>query len=292
MWDYIIDDESGIVKYKGNLEDDLRGYGVSSEAIEKAKKEKIEFKNELPYYESNGTSREIRLVPVDRVKALWRGTPGKSVFENVESMRRGEREPFRFKSALMYLTEFGLDRLKESYQNLEYATPRYVYYQDDDIYYVNDGTHRTLIAKLIGAPYIKAEVTVCHCNYVKKAKYDAEMSLRKKHHIIQIKRSPYGRMFYGDYSLYIDENGKTMVARCYDDCIDANDFYGSIKKLDMKLTKIENQRNKMIKLASCVKNIYKFVTKDDEFDSYYENMEDDNVMFTKGIPVFLYNECK
>lgn len=100
---------------------------------------------------------------MSKVIGTSRGTVGKSVFENVRIIPDGEREPKRFKGCFDFLNSMTLEELKESYKEL-FNPVKMVYYKDDEEYYlVTDGNHRTLTAMLLGAEYIRADVTTMYC---------------------------------------------------------------------------------------------------------------------------------
>ncbi len=292
MWNYKNNYKDGWVTYDGNLEEDLIKAGVPKIKIEEAKKTIVLYKNEIPYYDSWEPEREIRLVPVNKIVGFSRSTVGMSIYDNVSYMGLGDREPTRFNSALMYLTELGYEGLCKSYRELEDNLPRIDYYENDDIYIVDgDGNHRSLVAKLIGASYIRAKVVTKHCNYDLKDKYETEKKFRKKHKITEIKKCIYGRTFYGDYSFYFNRDGELYRANCFDDCISDN-FYESIVALDQKMSQHENLQDFFESKPKFFKEAYKFLAGSKEFDNYIKVNEYDNMLWTNGVPCYLYKDIK
>lgn len=160
MFEYKFCKDSGCQEYDGDLEKDLIQIGVSKEHIEKMKNEII-----LPtpmYYPVNSSlCRETKLVPLNRVVAFSRGNAGKSVFENVRSIKKGEREPYKFADCWSHIDSLnGIVQMHNSFESGNWNEPiKMVHEITKDVYFVSvNGNHRTLMAKLLGAPYIKANV--------------------------------------------------------------------------------------------------------------------------------------
>lgn len=168
---YTYDCENDKYVFTGDLTEYLLKAGVSSEHIRKMKSKILE--NDRGIYQRYPDLKSlergyIKLVPIDKVVGTSRGTVGLSVYENVRTMRSGDREPYRFERCLCFLDEMSLKELRKSYEEL-YDPVRMEYYVDDDEYFVSeDGNHRTLVAMLLGAQYIRAKVTNGYCDTVKK----------------------------------------------------------------------------------------------------------------------------
>lgn len=115
--------------------------------------------NKDDYYFIDEQDKGEYLVPLEKVIGASRGTVGDSVLNNVKMMHDGVREPSRFYNCFHFLDNMTLEKLKLSYETL-FCPVVMIYYEEDDEYYVSsDGNHRTLIAMLIGAKFIKAKCT-------------------------------------------------------------------------------------------------------------------------------------
>lgn len=186
---YVYDEQKEMYIFDGDFEKFLIDIGVEKKHILKMKNKILQFDRGCYQDLSKTDSKErdyVCLVPLSKVVGTSRGTIGWSVYDNVRMMRKGEREPTRFKSCFDYLDKMSLDELKESYQNLSYPV-NMVYCVDDDEYYlINDGNHRTLTAMLIGADKIKASVTNQHCDLLKKRKFESGKAFEEKYSIVQI----------------------------------------------------------------------------------------------------------
>lgn len=173
-------------EFDGDFDQYLLDIGVSEEHISNMK-DKILEGPRADYY-GNYEHPDIgktELVPLEKVIGTSRCSIGKSVYENVRRMGHSEREPHRFIGCFNFLNSMILDDLKKSYETLPSPVDM-VYYKDDDVYYVNNGNHRTLTAMLLGASYIKAKVTIAHCDSAKKKRYFACQEFYKKYSIYKI----------------------------------------------------------------------------------------------------------
>ena len=234
--------------FDGDLEQYLLNKGVEAEHINKMKEKKLQRDKER-YYNSNYLKtgkfeRENKLVPLSRVIGVSRGTVGKSVFENVRTMKDGEREPYRFQSCFGFLNKMTLEELKESYKKV--FPVEMVYYKEEDEYYLtSDGNHRTLTAMLLGAKYINANVTPLYCDFEKRDKCLAVDKFYDDFNIIQINHS-----YIGVEIVFVDDEGCYVVCG-FSDRIDEN-CHEYISKLsdeiraDIKLVKILERVPKII----------------------------------------------
>lgn len=169
---YIFD--SSLTKY-------LLDNGVKREDIVKSRYKILESNYRSFYYKPTGVS-ELIPIPLERVIGTNRSRSWTSVYDNVKccSTKGISLDYTRFEDCFTFLKDLGVDKLKESYINLK--KPIHVsYYEDDDVYYVDlDGNHRTLVAMLVGAKQILAEVDHYKCDISKKIQYDRTILIFKK----------------------------------------------------------------------------------------------------------------
>ncbi len=233
-------EENNVYVFDGDLERFLIDKGVEGEYIGKMKKKNLQSDKERyynsKYIESSKFERENRLVPLSKVIGTSRGTVGKSVYDNVRTMKDGEREPTRFYSCLNFLNRMSLEDLRESYKNI-YPVEMEYYTEEDEYYVTSDGNHRTLTAMLVGAEYINANVTPLYCDFEKKNKCIAVESFYNHFNIFRIEYSYIGvKIIFTDNKNYyiVDGFSKRKCESCYEYIEKISD---EINK-DMKLVKI------------------------------------------------------
>ncbi len=116
----------------------------------------------LFYYEQEETI--CSNIPLSKIKSLgFRGSSGLSWFDHVcgKGVNIDER---RCQEAFEHLVKKPLEDFQKFYKQFPV---KLIYFEDDDFYAVNgDGTHRTLWAKITGAPAISAEITIARKNYL------------------------------------------------------------------------------------------------------------------------------
>ena len=179
-------------EYDGEFEQYLLRIGVRKGHIQRMKEKKLQYDRDK-YFWKKECDEKNRLVPLQRVIGVSRGTVGDSVFENVRTMQEWERDHYRFEKCFDYLDRMSLNELIKSYEKLNYPV-KMVYYKDDDKYFLTtDGNHRTLTAMILGAEYIKADVTVMIGDKEKKEKYLAECDFYNKYSIFRIFASKRGK---------------------------------------------------------------------------------------------------
>lgn len=242
------DNGNRVYIFDGDLEQFLLDKGVEAEHIERMKEKKLQHDKER-YYNSNYLEtgkyeREKRLVPLSRVIGMSRGTIGKSVFENVRTMRDGEREPSRFYSCFSFLNRMTLEELRESYKNI-YPVEMDYYVEEDEYYLTSDGNHRTLTAMLLGAEYINANVTPMYCDFEKRNKCLAVDKFYEDFNIIQI-----SYFYMGVEIVFADDEGYYAVngfSRGRDEnCYEYINKLSNEIKVDMRMVKIWSKLPKFI----------------------------------------------
>ena len=152
--------------YVGDLELDLLNLGISKEHIERMKSTYVA--PELTYYQ--GTSEvSTRIVPLSKVIGFKRACVNQSIFDCVRHIKDGELDYRRFQDCFSYLRGRSLPELYLSYKQGKWPEKVLInHYVEEDTYYVSgNGNHRAIFAKLLGAPYILAEVTEMHENETK-----------------------------------------------------------------------------------------------------------------------------
>lgn len=189
MYKYLEDKD--LYCFACDLKEYLLAKGVSKEHIERMKNKTMEpdrYEYHItPPIGSAGREYEA-LVPIDSIIGTNRATVGDSVFDNVNQMHSGEREPYRFTKCFNYLNEMTLDELKQSYENMETSGEpvRMMHYLEDDTYYVTNGNHRALTAMLLGAPTMRAKVIDAKCDENTKRKYIYEENFKSEYKIEDI----------------------------------------------------------------------------------------------------------
>lgn len=117
-----------------------------------------EYPYELYYDEVGNSEKLYRDVPLKKIKSLgFRGTSGVSWFDHACYNGTDNIDIGRCEKAFEYLKKQSLEEFHTYYQH---SPVKLVHYEDDDFYAVyGDGTHRTIWAKITGAPTIYAQVT-------------------------------------------------------------------------------------------------------------------------------------
>lgn len=241
-------------EFDGDFEKYLLDIGVSIQHIKKMKN-KIMQPGRYEYYNTISEGNK-ELVQLEKVIGTNRATVGKSVFENVRKMKRGDREPMRFITCFSFLEQMSFAELMVSYQTC--SPVHMTYFKEDDEYYLhNDGNHRTLTAMLLGAPYINAIVDIAECDTEKRGKFFAVKEFYKKYHIYLIKKI--GNRFD---IIYIDEKNNLYEVIGYTGRMENEDCYDLINKLTEE---IESDKAELKKLEKYPKIIRKFILKKDKY---------------------------
>ena len=106
---YAYDEEKKRFFFANDLQEYLLDYGVEIEHIKNMQSRVLEQDRDVyqDFPEIDSPERGyITLVPLDKVIGTSRGDVGFSVYENVRSMYRGDREPYRFENCLVILRSF------------------------------------------------------------------------------------------------------------------------------------------------------------------------------------------
>ncbi|MCY7990980.1 hypothetical protein [Bacillus haynesii] len=118
----------------------------------------------LFYYEEKEELAILSDIPLSKIKSLgYRGSSGLSWYDH--ALGKGSNISIRRSlRTYQYLENQSLEEFQRFFKQ---SPVRLIYFEDDDFYAVNgDGTHRTLWAKITGAPTILAEITIARKNYL------------------------------------------------------------------------------------------------------------------------------
>lgn len=238
--------------FNGNLEEYLFSLGVSQEHVDRMKKKVIQ-KNKNIYYsfvrnlETGQIDRKEELVPLEKVIGTSRGTIGKSIFENVRMMERGEREPSRFFRCFEFANKMQLDELRDSYKTLYYPVEMDYYEEDDEYYLTSDGNHRTLTAMILGAEYIKANITIKHCDFDKRKKYFATEEFFNEFNILEVRKTIWDtQIIFADGDDYFIVEGYSI--RENEDCLEYIDILSREILIDLKYVEIISKLPKIFQI--------------------------------------------
>ncbi|KXZ13440.1 hypothetical protein P4T89_05860 [Bacillus nakamurai] len=137
--------------------------GVSESHLTEMKRT-INFNKDLFlfYYEEKEELGIFKHVPLSKIKSLgYRGSSGLSWFGHA-CCKGYNIDIRRSQKAFHFLEKQGLKEFQSFYNK---SPVRLIYFDEDDFYAVNgDGTHRTIWAKITGAPTILAEITIAKKN--------------------------------------------------------------------------------------------------------------------------------
>lgn len=134
--------------------------GVSQSHIDRMKRERCTTSSEYHlFYEEVGKTEYDVPVPVRKIQGLTgsRGKDGASWWDHFTG-KAGAIERDRIEYLKGKLEEIGLERFREHFAEYRYSVDL-GYYPEHDLFIVeNDGNHRTIWAKIVGAPTISAVV--------------------------------------------------------------------------------------------------------------------------------------
>ena len=113
---------------------------------------------QIYYDEISEDKKTYRHVPLSKVKSLgFRGTSGLSWFDHACYNGTDNIDIGRCNKAYKHLKKQSLEEFQAYYKR---SAVKLIHFEDDDFYAVyGDGTHRTLWAKVTGAPTIYAAIT-------------------------------------------------------------------------------------------------------------------------------------
>ncbi len=286
---YTYDKEKERFFFTNDLEKHLLDYGVEIEHINNMKSRVLEQDRDVyqDFPEINSSERQyITLVPLDKVIGTSRGDVGLSVYENVRTMYQGDREPHRFENCFSYFDVLSLEELKKSYEQLHNPV-KMVYYINDDKYFVSsDGNHRTLMAMLVGAKYIRAEVTNGYCNELKKKKYICSKVFMSKYNIVRIMGS--GNTY--DIS-YKDEYGVYEVCGYWGPTQEEN-LFSFLERLSRTIETERKKVNQILNMPIFVQKIILHYEKNHRIVQLVHKKylsQEEQIFWRYRMPIVLYN---
>ena len=263
---YLFNEEKDEWEFDGDLTEYLLQFGVSAEHIDKMKnKILMDHKNYYHDFEDTYKNTYKKLVPLNKVIGVSRGTVGDSVYENVRKMKKVERKKERFEACFEYLEKMPLEELKKSYEKLTRPV-KMVYYECDDEYFLTgDGNHRTLTAMLVGSEYILAKVTRVKCDLEKRKKFIPSKEIENKYNIVKLRKHMCNNIKYsivfkddeGEYTIY----GYPMIEK-------NEDFFEYLKRIDKILDNDLKKINFVRRLPKIVQNIILIGDKNNRVKQY------------------------
>ncbi|MGP4073754.1 hypothetical protein ACTWQB_14510 [Piscibacillus sp. B03] len=152
--------------------------GISREHLDFLEEECLESPERYyKTYSQINNSEEMQLVPTDLIKGIdtMRSKSRKSWFYNLINADECNFRISTIKEFLSKITPTDLENFRESFKNEKYSGDnlRFVYFEDEGKYFaVSGGSHRTLFAKLVNAPYVYAKVTRYKLNQLKTKNFN------------------------------------------------------------------------------------------------------------------------
>ncbi|MBR5682914.1 MAG: hypothetical protein IKW96_06505 [Ruminococcus sp.] len=207
MYRYVQYNGSAYREFDGDFTQFLRNIGVSKEHIDAVKSRIVNKYPDGVLDNYHSLALERRLVPTDKILWTGRSTEGLSFYENVRIMKEGDREPSRFNRWLDKASK-NLSDTRDIYQKLNNPV-KMTYIKNEDKYFLSgDGNHRTLIAIVLGATSILANIDgEYELNHEKLKMYNLEKEFYEKYNIdcIIIHNASVSIGFYDDNSQEIYE---------------------------------------------------------------------------------------
>ena len=160
--------------------------GINVEHIMEQKNKMFKVVDFHNYYDKVENSRISRVdIPVEKIVAIntaW-STTGNSVYDLFMGKIKSGTKRRKIRDNLNSLHENGYIAQKNFYTGKEQIEKSnsidFYYYQEADCYIPNDGTHRTISAKMFGVPFMSGNVTTYILNKEKKNLYDEYNNLKK-----------------------------------------------------------------------------------------------------------------
>lgn len=259
MFRYKYIKQNDAMVYDGDLGSDLISFGVPCRHIDEMKETDVK---ELPAFELPCRITEYaQLVPLSKVVGFSRGTPGKTVYENVQMTVNGQRDSGRLSDCLSYLQKYdSLQELFYSYEKMDvrpsaYAVHMYHEKKYDEYYVTSNGNHRTLVAKMLGAPYINALVTEVCIDIPKTMRIQKSREIYEKYAISKIKlirKNAYAT----SYQVIFKDDGKYFEIIGYEDILSLEDVDDRIDTFSKMLQKDFKQVNKAKSLHPLIRKFF------------------------------------
>jgi hypothetical protein len=147
--------------------------------------------------------RQVALVPVSKIISLTdgRGQFGASWWDHI-SLKAGSLVRSRLEYLLERLCKLGLQDFRNSFQEEKYQVSMYHFVEHNCFAVVNDGNHRTTLAKVMNASYMSSRIIECH---IKPKKYDDFVEIEQLKNELLVQANNYNLLFDGNNILYQDQ---------------------------------------------------------------------------------------
>jgi len=185
--------------------------GVSDEHIQNMKKIKLQYQS--PYhlvYEEKEDLQKLHCVETHKIKGIATGwkTANKSVYDlffsftgeipNLETSINASRIRQNLDSLICHGIKYQHNFYKDPSKINKDEIPTFNYFEDDDVYFPTDATHRTISALMFNAPKMVGKIKVFKKNNLKARNYslynkvlgDWKKFLSTKLYVLNINENP------------------------------------------------------------------------------------------------------
>ncbi len=266
------------LKTKETLDEFLIKKDVSTNQLNKAKNNKVNYHSELEYYyDYKEKQTGLAWIDVDNIHAPAReGNSGHSWYNllywgiyGLPKNKDANIATLRFYDLLINLTKMSLEDLKHLYEDGKsglsiYKFEKYIKTGEKPIYLgINDGNHRIILAKVLGVNYVTSKCLYIYEYNIEKHSIYEELILIIKKLKSFLKTSKTFRLSDDGQCIKINAKTLTYMGVLFED-ISSYEFnknaYEYIEHIEILkryysiLEEIENDYNKQI-------NIYKYIPK-------------------------------
>ncbi|MDT3498136.1 hypothetical protein NLU03_28520 [Bacillus toyonensis] len=162
-----------------NLYNELFSLGVKTSHLEKMKNEKpTEHEIQMNYHTYVKTDEIPISINLRKLKGLSRGDTRFTWWDHL-TLEARQLNYHKRDRLLNILKNDGLDKFIHSFEQNEYAID-VIYLDDEDAYYTCEGNHRTVLAKILNVPFIKAKVSYHTCDIPCKNAFNQYQNNRHK----------------------------------------------------------------------------------------------------------------
>lgn len=153
-----------------NFEKELIDRGISPKHINFLKNKKVETSSEYMYYMAEDERynkrhhdgsfvREIKIIPTEKIVGFnsFRGSNNKSLWEHYTG-KEGDIKRSRIERQLSIWDQSGIKAYKESFMEEDFHVQLECITDLDKYYITSGGNHRLMMAKIVQAPFIAADV--------------------------------------------------------------------------------------------------------------------------------------
>lgn len=158
-----------------NLEEELIKKGVTDKHIQYIKNTKNKYVDNYQKYYDYVEDRKNILVDPIKIKIIPRMSTKYSLYDAASGEFDCGLNVYRMAYAVLHIKNDSLSTLYNWYE-CKCDPVGLIYYMDDDVYMVSpDGSHRSLYCIIVGAPKIRANVSIYRKNRKKYLKYVCEI---------------------------------------------------------------------------------------------------------------------